>query len=65
MIVDASSEGAHNNLAAVGDKIEIRVVDLRDREITVSDRGIDVIVYLGAKIGGIDYFHHVLLTLLR
>jgi nucleoside-diphosphate-sugar epimerase len=60
VVVDDFSEGTVDNLAHSRDAVEIREVDLRDREATVDALAdVDVIVHLAAKIGGIGYFHHV------
>lgn len=60
VVVDDFSEGSTENLAASIDDVEVREVDLRNRDETVAALDdIDVIVHLAAKIGGIGYFHHV------
>jgi len=60
VVVDDFSDGTRENLSHSIDQVEIREVDLRDPEATVAAfDGIDVVVHLAAKIGGIGYFHHV------
>jgi nucleoside-diphosphate-sugar epimerase len=60
VVVDDFSGGERSNLEASVDRIEIRDVDLREREPTINAlNDIDVVVHLAAKIGGIGYFHDV------
>lgn len=60
VVVDDFSDGSRSNLQVAGDAVEIREVDLRDRDTTLDAFGdIDYIVHLAAKIGGIGYFHDV------
>jgi nucleoside-diphosphate-sugar epimerase len=60
VVIDDFSDGTRDNLEHSIDEIEIRNVDLLDRETTLRTfSDIDVVVHLAAKIGGIGYFHHV------
>ncbi|MFC6890242.1 NAD-dependent epimerase/dehydratase family protein [Halorubrum trueperi] len=60
VVIDDFSEGTRENLSQSLSFVEIREVDLCDRQATIDSLGdIDVIVHLAAKIGGIGYFHHV------
>jgi len=60
VVFDDFSDGTYENLSQSIDEIEIREIDLRDRESTINAfSDIDVVVHLAAKIGGIGYFHHV------
>lgn len=60
VVIDDFSEGTRDNLSQSIDGIEIRDIDLRDRDQTIGGlNDIDVIVHLAAKIGGIGYFHNV------
>jgi len=60
VVVDDFSDGRKENLSDARDDVEIRRVDLTNREAAISSfEGINRIVHLAAKIGGIGYFHDV------
>lgn len=62
VVVDDFSDGSKANLAKSLDKpnCSIRTVDLTDRDAAIDAfEGVDAIVHLAAKIGGIGYFHNV------
>lgn len=60
VVVDDFSDGTRENLTQSSNDIEVREVDLRNREETIETLDdIDTIVHLAAKIGGIGYFHAV------
>jgi len=60
IVIDNFSSGHEENLSNVADDVEIRDVDLRDRDATIeSFKDVNFVVHLAAKIGGIGYFHDV------
>lgn len=62
VVVDDFSEGSKSNLAdsLSEPNCSIRTADLTERDAALDAfEGIDVIVHLAAKIGGIGYFHDV------
>lgn len=62
VVVDDFSDGSEDNLVTSLDEpnCSVREVDLTDREAALDAfEGIDAIVHLAAKIGGIGYFHDV------
>lgn len=59
-VVDDLSDGTRENLSESIDEIELREIDLRDREQALpAFDDATVIVHLAAKIGGIGYFHDI------
>jgi len=62
IVVDDFSEGTRENLSKSIDdpNCSVREVDLTEREETFEAfEGVDIVVHLAAKIGGIGYFHDV------
>lgn len=60
IVVDDFSSGDRDHLSQSINDIEIREVDLTDRDETIDAFvDVDVVIHLAAKIGGIGYFHHV------
>lgn len=62
VVIDNFSEGTRENLSVSIDEpnCSVREADLTNREETFEAfEGIDVLVHLAAKIGGIGYFHDV------
>lgn len=60
VVLDDFSSGERENLEQSIDDIEVREVDLREKDETESALAdVDIVVHLAAKIGGIGYFHHV------
>ncbi|WP_226023053.1 NAD-dependent epimerase/dehydratase family protein [Halomicrobium salinisoli] len=60
VVVDDFSDGDRQNLAKSEGNVDIREVDLVDRDEAMRVfADVDIIVHLAAKIGGIGYFHEV------
>lgn len=59
VVIDDFSSGEAENLDRSRDSVEIRELDLEAPPVVEDLDGIDIIVHLAAKIGGIGYFHDV------
>lgn len=60
VVIDDFSDGSRENLSESIDDVTVQECDLRDREATIEAlTGVDIVVHLAAKIGGIGYFHDV------